>query len=412
MGSEATRPFESTERNGSGEADRRARGRPVSCDGPRSRYAENSDGSPVRSRRYSPQGSPRIRRLQAARQVRLVEVAERDVVPDALDPGLVLGARQDERKRRPSPGAGPGRRRRSRSRRSRSGRGATPWTSGRPDWSAARGRHPGAGRAGDRRRPGHGRPARRGRSVDPRRPPSRAAPGGAAAGPDRPPRPMAGAPARGPGRIPGIRRARPGTGGHRPERRASGPTARGGAWPRRTGRARPRAPRARPPDLPSCRSSERSGRAAHSRAGPGQAGRGRPRRRRWIACWRSAREGDAIGAGPWANRGGWDRRGSPADDTAGRARQRPERRHQEDAGSLQSGDARTRPGDPDRAGHAWPAQRHHRRRGGDRRPHDADQRRWAARRRRGAGADRRHGGLPTGYGPGRAGVRGRSPAER
>ncbi len=58
IGSEATRPSASTERNGSGEADRSARGRPVSWDGPRSRNAENSDGSPVRSRRYSPHGSP------------------------------------------------------------------------------------------------------------------------------------------------------------------------------------------------------------------------------------------------------------------------------------------------------------------------------------------------------------------
>ena len=41
----------STDRNGSGEADSSARGRPVSGLGPRSRYAEKSDGSPVRRRR-------------------------------------------------------------------------------------------------------------------------------------------------------------------------------------------------------------------------------------------------------------------------------------------------------------------------------------------------------------------------
>ena len=45
------RPRPSTDRNGSGDADRSARGRPVSWPGPRSRYAEKSDGSPVRRRR-------------------------------------------------------------------------------------------------------------------------------------------------------------------------------------------------------------------------------------------------------------------------------------------------------------------------------------------------------------------------
>ncbi len=51
IGSVLTTPSASTERNGSGEADSSARGRPVSWLGPRSRYAEKSDGSPVRRRR-------------------------------------------------------------------------------------------------------------------------------------------------------------------------------------------------------------------------------------------------------------------------------------------------------------------------------------------------------------------------
>ena len=89
------------------------------------------------------------------------------------------------------------------------------------------------------------------------------------------------------------------------------------------------------------------------------------------------------------------RRGSPGDDTAGRARRPPERPAcDEDAGSLQSGDASTRPGGPDRAGDARAPQRHHGRCRRDRRPHDPHPRRWAAGRRRGTGPDRRHRHLP------------------
>ena len=85
-------PSASTDRKGSGEADNSPRGRPLSGPGPRSRYAENSDGSPVRRRRYR---LPRVaieRRLEPARQVRLVDVAALDVAADGLHAGLVLGA--------------------------------------------------------------------------------------------------------------------------------------------------------------------------------------------------------------------------------------------------------------------------------------------------------------------------------
>ena len=342
------------------------------------------------------------RRLEPAGEVRLVDLARGDVLPDRSTPASYAARDREDRKRSVSPARGAGGRRSvsavaavdagvvsractSSSR--RASRRPSP-SSARPpsqawpvrrsqattqSWSARRsGGRPWSSSATD------GSRSRTCPRSYPRNPTSPPRNGGASAG------------------TTGVASSRPTS--RRATAKGSGPAA--GASRTATGR--------------------RSGRssALPARAGALEQGKARQIAERLGDVDRSPtgdplRAGVAAEARPWANRA-WllSRRGSPGDDTAGGARRPVERPRREDAGSLQS----RRCEDAIWGSGSAPARRatqcHHGRRRRDRRPHDPHPWRRAAACRRGTGPDRRHGRLPARHGLARAGLRRLSPAQR
>ena len=272
-----------------------------------------------------------------------------------------------------------------------------------------------AGEPPAHRRRARGRRARHARSGGPRPRPSRAGRGAAAAGPGRPGRWSAAAPGRGPGRSRGTRRGRRGSAARRPGRSASRP---GGRRRRRAtaNGSGPAAGASRTATGSAVRYVQRAlrpGRALSRMASPGRSRKASAASMARPAAMRSGRRRRrtvADDAGPTgAGRG---RRGSsrpmirPTQRRAGPARRRRAR-------GLPSADASTRLGDHPGPGDPRPEQRHHRRRGRDRRPHDPHRGRRTARRRPGPGPHRRHRRLParTRLAP-RAGLRRLPPPQR
>ena len=378
IGRDPAGSIDGQERLGRGRQDRpRAGVDPPDGDGPRSRYAANSAGLPVRSRGRAAR-DPRRRRSRAV---------------GSGWPGT--------RRRARSPREPPRRRARR-----RAGPGSTGRRSPRSPASATEA----AARAGgetitdvfqpafepsSRRRRLPGPPATPVRRGDPTRSPSRAARAAAGGAPGRPPRSPAGARARAPGRSRDSRRARRGTAARGPRR------ARGVAASRRARSARApangsAAARARRgPDRvgreirPACR---RPGRALSSSARPAQVAERLGGVHGWIASSSGSRSRWTRPAGRLAGRPGAARsaeasRSPPGDKASGRPGAGRRVARPASCRRCGSGSRHRHRDGPTRSG-----QRHHRRARRARRPPDDHPGRRAARRRRGPRADRRDGG--------------------